>query len=463
MIEPIHEPPPEPDDSAARYDEVPYDSRTVALSHPDHLAVLARLHGLTPPPIARCRVLELGCASAMNLLPMALELRESRFVGVDVGARQIRDGRRAVAELGLDNVELHARDLATLRPGELGQADFILCHGVWSWVPEAVRSAILAVIRDHLAPHGVAFLSFNTLPGWHALATVRDSLVRLVPADLPAGRRVAQARRLLAVLGAALGERETPLDATLRSELQRAGNASDAYLLHEYLAPINRGEFFGDVVRRAADAGLGYVAHAIPDTMLAHLFAPEVAAEVEAEADPIAQQEMLDVAQWRRFTSLVLARADAPVRRALTPEVLAELFVSASFDAAPEGFPAITSASGLSSPGLSPPTDAAPPCREARGAAAVRSAWPRACRASRPRPGDGRLRALRGRRGPRPHTRSPPPSRTCRSGRARAASRAGCWRAASPGSPVSSIVRWCRARPSGRSWRGSTARRRWPS
>jgi tRNA G46 methylase TrmB len=88
------------------YDQVPYPAGAYAQSHPERLATLARLFGMSPPAVGRCRVLELGCADGSNLIPMACALPESRFLGVDLSARQIRSGQRTAASVGLSNLEL---------------------------------------------------------------------------------------------------------------------------------------------------------------------------------------------------------------------------------------------------------------------------------------------------------------------------------------------------------------------
>ena len=88
------------------YDQVPYPSLSYSQSHPDRLATVATLLGMSPTPVNRCRVLELGCASGGNLIPMAYGLPESDFVGIDNSARQIAEGQAMVKTLGLKNVTL---------------------------------------------------------------------------------------------------------------------------------------------------------------------------------------------------------------------------------------------------------------------------------------------------------------------------------------------------------------------
>src|SRR5262245_46505716 len=123
-----------PDAGPTSYDTVPYESHPFAQSHPDRLATVATLLGLKPPPVARCRVLELGCASGGNLIPMAVGLPGSTFVGVELSRRQAEAGQRVIEALGLKNVELRHLSILDV-DDDFGRFDYVVCHGVYSWVP----------------------------------------------------------------------------------------------------------------------------------------------------------------------------------------------------------------------------------------------------------------------------------------------------------------------------------------
>jgi SAM-dependent methyltransferase len=179
------------DPTIASYEEVPFDSGPVTNSHPDALATVATLYGMTPPPLDGCRVLELGCSTGGNLLSMALSLPDSTFVGIDLAPRQITQARALAATLGLTNVDLRAMSIADV-DDDLGMFDYIVCHGVYSWVPEPIREAILRVCSRNLAPNGVAFVSYNTFPGWHARAMVREMIVFHDDPTRPPMERVAR-------------------------------------------------------------------------------------------------------------------------------------------------------------------------------------------------------------------------------------------------------------------------------
>jgi tRNA G46 methylase TrmB len=116
------------------YDNVPYPSAPYPQTHPDRLATMATLFGMRPAPVERCRVLELGCNDGSNLIAMAYGLPQSQFVGIDLAERPIAKGKATIEALGLTNLTLHCLDLRHM-PSDLGRFDFILAHGVYSWVP----------------------------------------------------------------------------------------------------------------------------------------------------------------------------------------------------------------------------------------------------------------------------------------------------------------------------------------
>src|SRR5689334_20611178 len=137
--------------SANPYHQVPYPTAAQRSTHPDRLAAIATLFGMRPAPIASCRMLEIGCGDASNLLPLAYHLPQGRFTGVDLAARPIARARKQARDLGLRNLSLHALDLAAI-DRSFGQFDYILVHGLYSWIPEPARDNLLAVCRARLAP-----------------------------------------------------------------------------------------------------------------------------------------------------------------------------------------------------------------------------------------------------------------------------------------------------------------------
>src|SRR5947209_3027657 len=156
------------------YDAVPYESHPFAQSHPDRLAAVGTVFGMTPS-LTRARVLEVGCAAGGNLLPMAASLPHWEFVGIDLSSVQIERGTADLRALGLAIARLLAMDLLDFDDA-LGTFDYIVAHGVLSWVPRPVQDKLFAVCAQHLGPQGIAYISYNTLPGWSSRRTVRDAM-----------------------------------------------------------------------------------------------------------------------------------------------------------------------------------------------------------------------------------------------------------------------------------------------
>jgi len=142
------------------YDQVLYPALPFAQTHPDRLVTIARLFGMAAAHPERCRVLEIGSSDGGNLIPMALALPESNFTGIDLAERAVARGCAMIDALGLGNIRLQQMDL--MHAGaEMGEFDYIIAHGVYSWVPPEVRDHLLSICRTNLAPQGVAYISYN--------------------------------------------------------------------------------------------------------------------------------------------------------------------------------------------------------------------------------------------------------------------------------------------------------------
>ena len=302
--------------SRTAYDELPYADYAFPRTHPEHLSAVSALCGRPAPDFSRARVLELGCARGANLLPMALDLPRGEFVGVDLAAGQIDEARRRAAALGLTNVSFRAESIDAL--SDDAPFDYVICHGVYSWVPPAVRDALLAACRARLRPAGVAYVSFNALPGWNALRTLRDFLLAHAPPG-PAAQRVTRARLALAVLDDSLRSESTPWSAWLRDELAALARADDAYLFHEHLAPVNDAVYLRDFVAHAQAHGLALLADA--DLRVA---APALRPGV---GDALALAQSVDFTRNRRFRAALLVPAESAAGRA-DPAALARLHLA---------------------------------------------------------------------------------------------------------------------------------------
>jgi methyltransferase-like protein len=310
--------------SATTYDELPYLNKAFPQTHPDRLATLGRLFGLQPPDLASCRVLELGCASGDNIVPMALGLPNARFVGIDLSGRQIEQGQRMVSALGLTNVELRQYNIADV-DASWGKFDYIISHGIYSWIPAPVREKLLAVCKENLADNGIAYVSYNCLPGWHMRGMIRDMMIYHSRSFAGVAAKVSQARGLLDFL-ARSAPGSTPYGMMVREEADSIRKEPDAYLFHEHLEEYNEPFYFHEFADAAARHRLVFLGEADLSDMLVSKFPPEVAQTLQRVAtDIIRMEQYMDFVRNRMFRQTLLVHQGAAIRRNIDGSMLAGL------------------------------------------------------------------------------------------------------------------------------------------
>jgi SAM-dependent methyltransferase len=312
-----------------RYDAVRYPTYAKPETHPGRMAAMAALFGVEAAPPERCRVLELGCGTGGNLIPMAYGLPESRFTGVDAAEGPIADGCRRVRDLKLENISLRVMDLMEVGP-DFGEFDYVIAHGVYSWVPAPVRDKILAICRTNLAPRGVAYVSYNAYPGCHLRQAVRDLLLYHTAGLVDGEARIIQARELASLVAAA--QPETQLGRECATLLER----EDGALFHDDLAEINEPVYFQEFTAHAGRHGLQYLSEAVYTSMQDAGLPPRIRELLEPlRADPLRREQYLDFAKLRRFRQTLLCREELALDREVKPERLWTLFASSQAQVVP--------------------------------------------------------------------------------------------------------------------------------
>jgi len=309
------------------YDEYPYESKSFPSSHPDHLYVLGTLFGMKPADPGQCRVLELGCASGGNLIPMAAQLPESQFFGVDLSAAQIKSGQALIKSLKLKNIKLEKKDVLKVG-GRIRKFDYIICHGVYSWVPEKVQEKILDVCSNYLNKNGIAYISYNTYPGWHMRESIRN-MMRFHTAQFSEIQdKVNQSRALLNFLAQSNTQGDI-FGQYLIQESQALANTSDSYIAHEHLEGINRPQYFYEFAQAAEKHELQYLAEAEVGTMLASNFPEQVSRTLQNVGKNVIQMEQyMDFLRNRMFRCTLLCHKDIGLKRTVEPSLLKDLHIS---------------------------------------------------------------------------------------------------------------------------------------
>jgi SAM-dependent methyltransferase len=368
------------------YDLVPYESYPFAHLHPARIAATAQLRGMQPPHVATARVLDLGCGSGGHVIALAGFYPQMQLIGVDLAAGQIALGNERIRALGLTNVSLHTADLAQGLPKSAleaaqafgGQFDVVVCQGVYYVVPDAVRNAIWQLLRQHLAPQGIAHISFNTYPGWKQREVAQDFAQFHAPTQMPANvssdasehelnsgtQREQAVREGLGQIATLAPKHTEGLTAgyglSLQAEALAAAKAMPGLLFHEFLSGDNRPLYFNEMLAAAQQAGFAYLCEAgLPDAWPGRLGAAAAPLIALAGGDALRLEQYLDFAVARTYrNSLWVAPAvAAPLPSALEAwpsEALQGLHFAADLSAgqgaaqgALEGSQAFVSAHGV--------------------------------------------------------------------------------------------------------------------
>lgn len=301
------------------YESVPYRGHPITATAPARMTLASLAHGGPRPSLEAPRVLEIGCGDGANLLPLAYFHPRWQLVGVDSSARAIATAREGARALGIDNIVFHESDLASFEPE--GEHEFVIAHGVYSWIDADRRAALRRLARRALTSSGLAYVSFNAMPGWGVRGRIRDALLRT--AERPT---LDAARARVEDLVGLVPEERNDWTMLLSHELERARVAPDAYLAHEYLAPDNHAFWLGEVSRDFRADGLRYAGDGFFGVTEGFV---DPALRTRAEAlveDPIAREEMIDLIAFRQLRAALFCRDDAPVPSAL--EVLEHTFVA---------------------------------------------------------------------------------------------------------------------------------------
>jgi methyltransferase-like protein/ubiquinone/menaquinone biosynthesis C-methylase UbiE len=294
---------------SSSYDAVPYQSHSYAASHPRKLSVVARLFGLSPVAPSKAKILEIGCASGGNLLPIAAQAPNSTCVGIDASARQIADGQRDIAALGLKNITLEQRSVADITP-EFGQFDYIICHGVFSWVSPEIQKHIMRVAKENLSPNGIVYISYNTLPGWNSVKSLRDMMLYHAAQFSDPETKVTEAIRMLRfALQATKGE-DTAWRRAIEQELKTIESVGGWYIYHDHLEGENNPVYFHQIAQMASDVGLQYAGESLFTTMYVGNLPKQTADTLRRISDLVRQEQYMDFVRNRRFRMSLLTHAN---------------------------------------------------------------------------------------------------------------------------------------------------------
>lgn len=307
------EEPSEISDIKNSYDDLMYESGAFPQTAINNLEARARMMGLKPAAAAKAKVLELGCSMGGNIITQALYYPDAEFVGIDLSGRQVAQGNAIIEKMGLENVRLEEKDILTIDES-FGKFDYIIVHGIWSWVPDAVKDKIFSICRNNLTEHGIAYISYNVYPGWKRQEQLRE-IMYFAGRDVLEEPLEARTRKGLDALKALaeILENDKGLGGGGKlPAMQKILNHNTYYVAHEYMEIFNDPIYVNSFIEWANRHRLAYIG----DTDLHASFVSWMAEHTQerilalAGGDYIAKEFYSDILSDRQFRRSLLCREE---------------------------------------------------------------------------------------------------------------------------------------------------------
>ncbi len=328
-----------PEETPNPYDQIPYRGFPRRHAHPELLAANGTIFGMSPPPVETSRVLELGCGDGANIISIAASLPNATCIGIDQSETQIQQGQEVVTGAGLANVELRQGDFSEFAATE-APFDYIIAHGVYSWISADEQEKLLSLIKSQLSPQGVAFVSYNCYPGWNLRQLVRQLMLYRTRNVEDPQQKVNIARQILPVLSGAIPQTMQGYAALLVDEQQLLNQTDDYYIAHEHLERENSPCYFHEFATQLNQEGLQFLSEAELASMFINRYPAALGVLQTEDADVIEAEQLLDFAVLRMFRQTLICHDNIEISRQLSPEVAKNMLATAfgMYDQAPKQF-----------------------------------------------------------------------------------------------------------------------------
>ena len=298
------------------YKELGYKSYPFPFTTPAYLEAYGALVGLNTPTAKTARVLELGATYGGNIISQAVHNPEATFVGIELSQDQVEKGNKIISDAKLDNVSLVQGDILNFDE-TLGTFDYIIAHGFYSWISDEMKDKLLDIISNHLADNGIAYVSYNTYPGWHTMEEVRQLMLFANRGhdELTHKEKVLRGKTVGSLVGSQilnydnLKERNSKFLGALRSVMQK----DDYYVGHDHLEPHNDPCYFYQFNDHLKAHNLSYVCDADLTLSMVRTYDESIADKLEklapnSQAD---QEQYLDFMLDTTFRKSIICKADA--------------------------------------------------------------------------------------------------------------------------------------------------------
>lgn len=277
---------------------------------PAWINYVAALKGCLPISLDRpFTFLELGCGLGRSTTVLAGAFPQGRFIGVDFNPAHVALARQHATDMQVGNAEFLEASFQDLAAAELPPCDFIVLHGVYTWISAEARAAVRQIVRDRLRAGGFVYVSYNCLPGWSSAAPLRKLLYEAASEHAgPIGGNVDPALKVMEeMVEAKLGFFRA--NETVAEEVKGFRDRGNNYLAHEYLNADWSLFYSVDVADEMTEAKLTYVGSAtLAENHLDLMVDEKTAEKIEMRPTARMRQLLLDFAINQRFRRDIFVR-----------------------------------------------------------------------------------------------------------------------------------------------------------
>lgn len=229
---------------------------------PERLALASLLHGGPTPSLQRYKLLEIGCGTGTNLIPLAYYRPQADFIGVDQDSTQTNIATARSIALQQSNLSFESMDLTELGSRLETTFDFILIREVASRMDSESLIQLLDNCHRLLKADGLLYLNYDSKPGWNIRGMVREYLIAHTANTDSSQDKALQARIAAGKMVRSLSGSNQPYRQLLNQEFKLVADLDSEDILHHYLMPHHQAYWRSELLHLAEQTGHHYVADA---------------------------------------------------------------------------------------------------------------------------------------------------------------------------------------------------------
>ena len=295
------------------YNELLYKSNPFTYTVPALLEAQGKLFGLTPKDSRKARILELGSSFGGNIITQALYNPEAEFVGVDLTAEQVKKGNEVIEKIGLKNIKLIEKNILDINE-DFGKFDYIIVHGVFSWVPDIVKEKIIKICNENLTEEGIAYISYNTYPGWKEADKIREMMLyanKYFP-EVSQGDKVQRGKAFISIVAEQMKIYTDVAEkkGDFIKQIEGILNMQDYYVGHEQLENINDPMYLHEFVDMLRKENLQYISDVGLRLSIASVYNDSTIEKLQqlSQGDPVIKEQCLDYILDTKFRRSLICK-----------------------------------------------------------------------------------------------------------------------------------------------------------